>query len=186
MPVNLETLVLAATRGNAEAYGKLVDETSPLVSSIALAIVRDLELSRDIAQDVFLSVWRDLKNLRNPASFLPWLRQTVRNRAKTALRTHVRQQKLGMLGVLDELLPVAMDPQPSVADQMIAEEESLALAEALASLPEETREVLTLYYRERQSVAQVASLLEFERGSCQETALACQSILASQSAGSDQ
>ena len=88
--------------------------------------------------------------------------------------------------MLDELLPVAMDPQPSVADQMIAEEESLALAEALASLPEETREVLTLYYRERQSVAQVASLLEFERGSCQETALACQSILASQSAGSDQ
>jgi len=87
MPVNLETLVLAATRGNAEAYGKLVDETSPLVSSIALAIVRDFELSRDIAQDVFLSVWRDLKNLRNPASFLPWLRQTVRNRAKTALRT---------------------------------------------------------------------------------------------------
>ena len=62
--------------------------------------------------------------------------------------------------MLDELLPVAMDPQPSVADQMIAEEESLALAEALASLPEETREVLTLYYRERQSVAQVASLLE--------------------------
>jgi hypothetical protein len=43
----------------------LLDETSTLVSSIALAIVRDFELSRDVAQDVFLSVWRDLKKLRN-------------------------------------------------------------------------------------------------------------------------
>ena len=87
MGIDMEPLVLAAAQGDSDAYSRLVDETSPLVSSIALAIVRDVELSRDVAQDVFLSVWRDLKKLRNPASFLPWLRQTVRNRAKTALRT---------------------------------------------------------------------------------------------------
>jgi len=156
----LEPLVIAAARGDADAYGELVTQTSPLVSSIALAIVRDLELSRDVAQEVFLSVWRDLKKLRNPESFLPWLRQTARNRAKTALRTDARKRKLGAAGLLDELLPVAVDPRPSATDRMIAKEELQALAEALAALPEETREVLTLFYREGQSVAQVASLLE--------------------------
>jgi RNA polymerase sigma factor (sigma-70 family) len=155
---NLDTLVVAAARGDAEAYGELVTETSPLVSSIALAIVHDLELSRDVAQDVYLSAWRDLKKLRNPQSFLPWLRQTARNRAKTALRTNARRRTVD--GALDEILTAAPDQRPSVTDSLIADEERRALADALAELPEETREVLMLFYREGQSVAQVASLLE--------------------------
>src|SRR5664280_1327632 len=81
-----KALMAAAAHGDADAYGELVSHTSPLVSSIALAMVRDLELSRDIAQEVFLAAWRDLKSLRNPASFLPWLRQMARNRARVALR----------------------------------------------------------------------------------------------------
>ncbi len=160
MRTDLEPLVLAAADGDAEAYGKLVSETSSLVSSITLAIVRDFDLSRDVAQEVFLSAWRDLKNLRNPASFLPWLRQTARNRAKTALRSGSRRQKIGAAGALDELLPALMDPQPSITDRMIAKEELRALEEALSALPEETREVLALFYREGRSVAQVALLLE--------------------------
>jgi RNA polymerase sigma factor (sigma-70 family) len=156
---DLDTLVLAAARGDAAAYGHLVDETSPLVSSIALAVVRDIEFSRDVAQEVFLSVWRDLGKLRNPASFLPWLRQVTRNRARVALRTKRRKTKLGETG-LEELLPLVTDPRPTAADEMIASEEARALSEALSNLPEETREVVTLFYREEQSIAQVASLLE--------------------------
>jgi RNA polymerase sigma factor (sigma-70 family) len=160
MRSDYERLVLSAAQGDADAYGELVSETSPLVSSIALAIVRDLELSRDVTQDVFMAVWRDLKTLRNPASFLPWLRQTARNRAKTALRSLVRRRRLGDTGHLDELLPQIVDPRPIATEQIVAREEAQALAEALEALPEETREILTLFYREGQSVAQVASLLE--------------------------
>src|SRR5260370_22133218 len=160
MPVDLDSLVLDAAHGDAEAYARLVDRTSSLVSSIALAVVRDVDQSQDVAQDVFLAAWKDLKNLRNPASFLPWLRQMTRNRAHVALRTSIRPRRLGVQGILDELLPVVMDPRPTIVDQILAKEESQALSEALSSLPEETREVLTLFYREGQSVAQVASLLE--------------------------
>src|ERR1051325_11913329 len=137
MRADYEQLVLAAAQGDSKAYGELVSETSTLVSSIGLAIVRDLELSRDVAQDVFLAVWRDLKNLRNPASFLPWLRQTARNRANTALRSLVRRRRLGDSSLLDDLLPGMMDPRPSVAEQMVAREEAHALAEALDAMPEE-------------------------------------------------
>ncbi|HKE29828.1 MAG TPA: sigma-70 family RNA polymerase sigma factor [Bryobacteraceae bacterium] len=160
MSADYERLVLAAAQGDAEAYGELVNETSNLVSSIALACVRDLELSRDVAQDVFLSVWRDLKNLRNPASFLPWLRQTTRNRAHAALRSVVRGRRLGETGLLDDLLPQIVDPRPNAAEALASHQEARELAEALESLPEDTREILTLFYRESQSVAQVALLLD--------------------------
>jgi RNA polymerase sigma factor (sigma-70 family) len=160
MRVDYQRLVLAAAEGDAEAYGELVSETSSLVSSIALAIVRDVETSRDVAQDVFLAVWRDLKTLRNPASFLPWLRQTTRNRANASLRTMVRRRKVADTGLMDDLLPRLTDPHPSASAQMVWREEMHALTEALEALPPETREIVTLFYREGQSVAQVASLLE--------------------------
>ena len=55
--------------------------------------------------------------------------------------------------------PIA-DPRPDAAARIVAREEAAALAEALAALPDDTREVLTLFYREGQSVAQVAELLD--------------------------
>src|SRR5579883_2729461 len=157
---DLDSLVLTAARGDAEAYGELVSRTSGLVSSVTLAIVRDIDLSRDVAQEVFLALWRDLKNLRNPASFLPWLRQTARNRAHAALRSRIRGRRLGETGGFDATLAEAADPRPNVAEQLAKDEEGQAFKEALDALPDETREIVILFYREGESVARVASLCE--------------------------
>jgi RNA polymerase sigma factor (sigma-70 family) len=157
----VEPLVTAAAGGDRAAFATLVTETSGVVSSIALAIVRDIDVSRDVAQDVFLAAWRDLRKLRNPASFLPWLRQLTRNRAHHVLRTHVRAKR--RLAAGDEaVLDTLADPRPGAAETMIAAEDRTALAEALAELPDETREVLTLFYREGQSTAHVALLLDLD------------------------
>jgi RNA polymerase sigma factor (sigma-70 family) len=156
---HLEPLIRAASAGDADAYGRLVGATSGLVSSIALAIVRDLELSQDVAQDVFLSAWRDLCKLRNPASFLPWLRQMTRNRAHHVLRGHVRGRRR-VDAADDAVLATAIDPRPDASARLLAAERQAALDEAFAALPDETREVLALFYREGQSVSQVAALLE--------------------------
>jgi hypothetical protein len=59
-----------------------------------------------------------------------------------------------------ELLESVVDPRPDAGQQLVAEERRRAVAEALDRLPEETREVVTLFYREGQSTAQVASLLD--------------------------
>jgi RNA polymerase sigma factor (sigma-70 family) len=157
---NLDPLVAAAARGDRDAFAALVTATSSVVSSISLAILRDIDLSREVAQDVFLAAWRDLRKLRNPGSFLPWLRQITRNRSHHVLRTRVRQRRRDAESLSHDFLETVNDPRPNAAERLIAREEAAALAEALAALPDETREVLTLFYREGQSVAQVAALLD--------------------------
>ena len=104
---NLEPHVRAAAQGDAEAFARLVDATRTLVCSIALAILRDVEASQDVAQDVFLAAWRDLGKLRNPASFLPWLRQMTRNRAHHVLRGRVRRRRVISDAEADGLLAAA-------------------------------------------------------------------------------
>jgi len=159
--IQLEPLVAAATSGDADAFGRIVSATSGMVSSVALAIVRDVELSQEVAQDVFLSAWRDLSKLRNPASFLPWLRQMTRNRAHHALRSRIRARRwIVQLTGNDDQAEAVPDARANAAEHLLAAEQREALHEALASLPDETREVLILFYREGQSAAQVASLLE--------------------------
>jgi RNA polymerase sigma factor (sigma-70 family) len=151
--------VPAAARGDRDAFATIVDQTRSLVSSIALSIVRDAELSRDVAQDVFLSAWRDLDKLRDPNSLLPWLRQLTRHRAYHVLRTERRRERRVTADDADTLLAMAADPRPHADARMIADEERRILATVLDELPDETRDVVVLYYREGESTAQVAELL---------------------------
>lgn len=151
--------VPAAARGDRDAFATLVNETRSVVSAIALSIVRDAELSRDVAQDVFLSAWRDLGELRDPTSFLPWLRQLTRHRAYHVLRTERRRGRRITVDGTDVLMAQAIDPAPHAGAQLLADEERQLLATVLDELPAETREVVILYYREGESTAQVARLL---------------------------
>ena len=157
--LTLASHVPAAARGDRDAFAALVDETRSVVSAIALSIVRDAELSRDVAQDVFLAAWRDLGELRDPNSFLPWLRQLTRHRAYHVLRTERRRGRRITAEDTDVLMSRAVDPAPHAGAQMLADEERQLLATVLDELPDETREVVILYYREGESTAQVARLL---------------------------
>jgi RNA polymerase sigma factor (sigma-70 family) len=149
----------AAARGDRDAFARLVDGTRSVVSSIALAIVRDPELSRDVAQDVFLAAWRDLGQLRDPQSFLPWLRQTTRHRAYHVLRTERRRAARVTLDETDTLLAGAVDTGQGADAALLADEDAQVVRAVLDALPDDTREVVTLFYREGRSSGQVAQLL---------------------------
>jgi RNA polymerase sigma factor (sigma-70 family) len=155
----IEADVLAARRGDQQAFTRLVAESCTLVSSIALAIVRDPDLSRDIAQDVFLSAWRDIGKLREPASFLPWLRQVTRHRAYHILRGVRRRRRRTAETSVDELLAAAVDPRPDAHQRLASIETRQIVADTIDRLPADAREVVTLYYCENRSATQVAGLL---------------------------
>jgi RNA polymerase sigma factor (sigma-70 family) len=152
----------AARGGDHAAYGRIVSACQNTVTAIALAIVRDVPSSEDIAQDAFLSAWQHLRRLQNPDSFLPWLRQITRNLA----RDHLRANKRALHKVdfasddqMDAAIAAAADPAPSPPDVLIDEERTRAAADLISALPTESRETLLLFYREGQRSQQVATLL---------------------------
>lgn len=147
----------AATGGCARAYGRIVEVSQNTVTAVALAITRDVPASEDIAQEAFLSAWHNLGRLKNPSSFLPWLRQITRNLAHDHLRSNRNRAVDGEAAEL--AIQHAADPGSCPQQQLIDDERDAIAADLISELPEESREVLLLYYREGQSSKQVAHLL---------------------------
>ena len=145
--------VQAAIEGSDDAFGRIVSEYATTVCSISLAIVRDVAASEDVAQETFLAAWSGIRNLRNPDSFLPWLRQITRNQSHQWLRDHRKE-------VLDApAIAAAVDGRPAADRAIIDDERRRIVSEVIDALPDETRETLVLYYREGSSTRQVAELL---------------------------
>jgi RNA polymerase sigma factor (sigma-70 family) len=152
-PTLSETDVRLAAAGDRSAYERLVRRCAGLVSAIALSIVHDVGRSEDVAQEVFVAAWKDLARLRNPRTFLPWLRNMTRHLSFRMLRDrHVP--------TADERLASQADERATAAEQLLAAERDSVLDEALMALEVEDREVLLVYYREGRSLRQVASLLD--------------------------
>ncbi|MBT2748951.1 MULTISPECIES: sigma-70 family RNA polymerase sigma factor [unclassified Lysobacter] len=147
----------AAARGDTAAYSRIVGACQNSVTAIALAMVRDVHASEDIAQEAFLNAWQNIRKLQNPSSFLPWLRQITRNLARDHLRA--RQRLPRGVDDMEAAIASAADPQPSAIERLIEGERAHVAAKLISALPDESREVLLLYYREGQSSQQVAALL---------------------------
>lgn len=147
----------AARRGDKAAYGRIVKACQNTVTSIAVAITRDVSSSEDIAQEAFINAWHHLERLQNPDSFLPWLRQITRNLARDYLRSQHHSQLNGPNAEL--AMALAADPGPQPVQRMIDDEYEATAFELISALPEDSREALVLFYREGQSTQQVAELL---------------------------
>ncbi len=150
-------LVGSALQGDVTAYGQLVERHQSLACSLALGICGDLHRSEEIAQDAFVAAWKQLRDLREPDKFKPWLCGIVRNLSLSSLRK-------------DERMPVAetdapsdesgeADDGPSPAEQTIDSEERAILLRQLQELPPLYREPMVLFYRQDESVASVAEAL---------------------------
>jgi RNA polymerase sigma-70 factor (ECF subfamily) len=79
-------LVAKARRGNVDAYNNLVSRWEKRVYNYILKLVGHREDALDLAQDVFLKAYQNLKKLDDDARFAPWLFRIAHNESFSLLR----------------------------------------------------------------------------------------------------
>jgi RNA polymerase sigma factor (sigma-70 family) len=150
--------IALAKSGDQIAFTRLIEQLKNTVGSIALAITKDLDSSEDVSQKVFIKVWREIDQLKENISFLPWVRQITRYTAFN----HMRDEKVNRNvkgDSTDNLLATLVDPSHSADVNLLRKEQNTLIQTLLAELPDESREIVLLYYREQQSSQSVALLL---------------------------
>ena len=78
-------LVRAARAGDESAFTRLYERYARIVHAVLLARAARQDVE-DLVQDVFLTAWRRLDDLRDPAAFGGWLTMIARNRATDSHR----------------------------------------------------------------------------------------------------
>jgi RNA polymerase sigma-70 factor, ECF subfamily len=122
-PADESALIRAAQNGDAAAFEQLVRHYDQSVLRLAFNLLRSEEDARDIYQETFLRVYRNLKSFRFDCSFHTWLYRIVSNLCLDQLRKRkVRKEEPAVRttgdGEVDRLAIVAeeragVDPQRS-------------------------------------------------------------------------
>src|SRR5438105_8417451 len=151
-------LVTRSLAGNRDAFGWIVARYQSLLCSLAYSATGSLSQSEDLAQETFVTAWKQLGDLREPEKLRWWLCRISRNLTCDALRKQGREpiHKAEPLEEIEE--SAAAEPLPS--DDTISREEEAILWRSIERIPESYREPLVLYYREHQSIENVAAALD--------------------------
>ncbi|HEX4343516.1 MAG TPA: sigma-70 family RNA polymerase sigma factor [Verrucomicrobiae bacterium] len=155
---NDSDLVSASLSGNRDAFGQIVGRYQSLVCSLAYSATGNLTQSEDLAQETFVTAWRQLAKLDEPQKLRAWLCGIARNLINNSLRKHGREPS-HRAEPLEEISE-SQSPDPLPIDRAISKEEAEILWRSLERIPEIYREPLVLFYRENQSIETVAQNLD--------------------------
>lgn len=149
-------VIRAAQHGNQEAFEQLVRTYDQSVLRLALNLLRSPEDARDVYQEAFLRVYKNLHTFRFDCSFNTWLYRIVSNLCLDQLRKRkVRKEEPASLatrdGEMDRFEMIAedragVDPQRS----LMSAELNSKISEVLGSLT--TRERLVFEMRHYQGM----------------------------------
>lgn len=126
-----------ARNGDHDAFAELVAEHESMVFSIGLHFFNDRGRAADIAQDVFLKLYRSLGEIETAAHLANWLRQVTARRCIDALRRS--RFPFVPLDAAGHLSSSPAAPDPFLERRMRA---------SLATLPARQRMLVVLRYQE--------------------------------------
>jgi RNA polymerase sigma factor (sigma-70 family) len=156
---DIESIVLRAADLNSspaarrEAFGELVIRFQDMAFACAFAVLGDVYLAQDTAQEAFVVAWQKLSQLREPAAFAGWFKRIVLTQCNRLTRCKRLQ-----LVPLEHDVRSSIDPGPHAA----AERNDLLtkVLQAISALPEKERLVTTLFYINGYTQADIGDFLE--------------------------
>jgi RNA polymerase sigma-70 factor (ECF subfamily) len=161
------TWALAASRGDRQAFGRLVDLHKRVVFGLCVRLLRDAEESRDAAQEAFARAYAALDTYDPAQPFAPWVLRIARNHCLDLLRRRLPEaQRLELDADPDEGAPRELsDPAAPRGDDVVERRELAgALERAVSALPPNYREVVHLFHVEHLSYKEIAATLDVPIG----------------------
>jgi RNA polymerase sigma-70 factor (ECF subfamily) len=138
--------------GGVDALQRIYEKYRDYLLTVAVALTNDAHLAEDIVQDVFVAFAESSGTFRLGGSLKGYLATCTANRCRDQIRARKHQPLR-----LDEDAPVPSEL--GTADRrMISDERSRQVADAMAQLPYEQREVIALHLNAAVKLRHIARL----------------------------
>ena len=154
-----ETLIRLIVQAHEQALAQLYDRYHRLIFSLALGIVNDRETAEEVTLDVFMRVWQKAATYRAAqAKVSTWLTHIARHHAIDVLRRRAARVDQSAIHWEEAFFHVeSSEPDPQESAELSLRRERIHAA--LAQLPVEQKQVLSLAYFGGYTQSQIAEIL---------------------------
>ena len=159
-----QLLVERVQGGDKQAFGLLVSKYQRKLHRLLARLVRDPAEVEDLAQETFIKAYRALGSFRGESAFYTWLYRIGINTTKNHLAAQVRRVPVST--GMDSADMEGVEGAERLCDfdtperQLMTRQIALTVDEAMAGLPDELREAITLRELEGLSYEDIASAMD--------------------------
>jgi RNA polymerase sigma factor (sigma-70 family) len=156
-------LIERLKRGEESAFRSLVEQYQDLVYNTALGVVQNESDAEDVAQEVFIQVFRSIGTFKSEAKLSTWIYRITTTRALDLLRARKSKKRFGLLKRLWETEEES--PVENISDfnhpgvSLERKEEAAQLITAIAQLPENQKVAFVLHKLEGLSYLEIAEVM---------------------------
>ncbi len=160
--LNLDEVLHRCRRGDELAWESLVRNYQSRVYGLAYHYVANSEDARDLAQDIFVKVYKNLRKCPNADSFLPWLFRITRNASIDHLRRKRVRPPASQVAEMDmnSLVDHSCDPE----EHWLKEVRRGLFRKALQMLTLLNREIIILKEIQGLTLEEMAGILDVPIG----------------------
>ena len=156
-------LIQGLRNGDEVAFKFLVDNYQDRVFNTAIGIVQNAEDAEDVAQEVFIQVFRSIHSFKGGSKLSTWIYRITTSRALDLLRSRKSKKRFGFLQRLfgdgnEPLYEVPDFYHPGVV--MDQKENAARLFKAIDQLPENQKIAFTLHKLEDLSYQEISEVLK--------------------------
>ena len=156
-------LMLRVKDGDEESFGLLLDKHRNSLVYFLYRMVQDQAVAEELAQEVFLRIYRSRASYEPTAKFTTWLFRIATHLALNSLRDGKNDRKQERLDQeRDDETPARQlaDKNPSVEQSMVYQARLQEVRTAIAALPEKQRAAVLMHKYEEMDYSQIAKALE--------------------------
>ncbi len=161
-------LMLRVKEGDGASFGTLLEKHRSSVVHFLFRMVQNHAVAEELAQEVFLRVYRSRGTYEPTAKFTTWLFRIATHLALNALRDGKNERLQERLDDDTSELPVRQvsDRRPSVEQSMVYQVKMDEIRRAITALPDKQRAAVLMHKYEEMEYSQIAKVL-----SCSESAV---------------
>ena len=150
-------LIVRARRGDQEAFRLIFERYTLPVTRFIFYMINERPLAEELAQETFVRAYKNLDALRDEARLSTWLFGIARNVARESLRKSRRDaHRVDFTHLLS-----LRDSRPTPAKELLNQELTDVIREALMTLDEDKRVVFTLKVYEQRSYDEISEITGF-------------------------
>ena len=157
-----EQLVERAQAGDGDAFGEVVRRWERKIYALAYGITGSVEEARDATQETFINAYRNLARFRGEAQVSSWLHRIAVNQCITRQRRARVRAETGLDEEVEagreQFISTGREASPAHASE--SKQRADAVRRAVASLPQELREVVLMKEFEELTFQEIADALQ--------------------------